>query len=196
MGNVPVGVAVVVALPSTLIESELFGHKKGAFTGAVDHRAGWLEICSPLGTVFLDEIAETEAAIQVKLLRVVQSRTFQRVGEIKDRPFRGKIVAATNRDLAAEIQAERFRPDLYYRLCSNVIETPSLAEQLKDTPDELAHLVLFLAGRVAGDEEAEAVARETDAWITKRLGPDYPWPGNVRELEQCVRNVMISGEYH
>src|SRR5439155_14349722 len=121
----------------TLIETELFGHRKGAFTGAVADRPGWLEVCPPFGTVFLDEIAETQAAIQVKLLRVVQTRTFQRVGETQDRPFRGKIVAATNRDLAAEMQAGRFRPDLYYRLCSNVIETPSLAAQLREAPDEL-----------------------------------------------------------
>src|SRR5206468_1890299 len=140
--------------------------------------------------VFLDEIAETEAAIQVKLLRVVQTRTFQRVGETQDRPFRGKIVAATNRDLAAEMQAGRFRPDLYYRLCSNVIETPSLAAQLREAPDELANLVLYLARGIAGEAEAPALAKETEAWIAGHLGPDYSWPGNVRELEQCVRNVM------
>ncbi len=185
----------LAALPSTLIESELFGHKKGAFTGAAEHRAGWIEICPPLGTVFLDEIAETEAAIQVKLLRVLQSRTFQRVGDTQDRTFQGKIVAATNRDLAAEMQAGRFRPDLYYRLCSDVIETPSLAAQFRDAPEELGQLLRFLARRIAGEEEAETVARETEGWITAHLGADYPWPGNVRELEQCLRNVMIRGRY-
>jgi len=81
------------------------------------------------------------------------------------------------------------------RLCSDVIETPSLAAQLRDAPEELGHLLRFLSRRIAGDEEAEAVAHETEAWITKHLGADYQWPGNVRELEQCVRNVMVRGEY-
>jgi len=133
--------------------------------------------------------------VQVKLLRVLQTRTFQRVGDTEDRQFNGKIVAATNRDLETEMQAGRFRRDLYYRLCSDVIETPSLAAQLRDAPDELGHLLRFLARRIAGDEEAEALAQETEAWITANLGQSYPWPGNVRELEQCVRNVMIRGVY-
>jgi hypothetical protein len=177
----------ISALPSTLIESELFGHKRGAFTGASADRRGWLEVCPRHGTVFLDEVAEIDAPIQVKLLRVLQARTFQRVGETRARRFEGKIVAATHRDLATEIQAGRFRPDLYYRLCSDVIETPSLAAQLRDDPGELGHLLRFLAERVAGDAEADALAQEAEAWITTQLGTDYPWPGNVRELEQCVR---------
>ena len=186
----------ISALPSTLVESELFGHKKGAFTGAVADRKGWLEMCPPLGTVFLDEVAEIDAAIQVKLLRVLQARTFQRLGETRERRFEGKIVAATNRDLATEMQAGRFRPDLYYRLCSDVIRTPPLAAQLRDDPGELGHLLRFIAGRMVGDEEGDAVAGEAEVWITRQLGKDYPWPGNVRELEQCVRNVMVRGEYH
>jgi len=103
------------ALSVTLIESELFGHKKGAFTGAAEHRTGWLEVCPPLGTVFLDEIGETEAAVQVKLLRVLRTRTIQRVGDTQDRPFQGKIVAATNRSLADAMKAGRFRSDLLLR---------------------------------------------------------------------------------
>lgn len=106
------------ALSPTLIESELFGHCRGAFTGAVADRPGWLEVCPPLGTVFLDEIGELDAAIQVKLLRVLQTRTFQRSGESASRQFEGKIIAATNRDLTEELQAGRFREDFYYRLCS------------------------------------------------------------------------------
>ena len=183
------------ALPATLIESELFGHRRGAFTGAVADRPGWFEECPPLGTVFLDEIAEIETAIQVKLLRVLQTRSFQRLGDTRERRFQGKIVAATNRDLDAEMQAGRFRPDLYYRLCSHVIQTPALETQLRDAPGELANLLRFIAHRVAGEEEAEALAVEAEAWIRTHLGPDYRWPGNVRELEQCVRNVMIQGEY-
>ena len=183
------------ALSPTLIESELFGHRRGAFTGALADRTGWLEVCQPLGTVFLDEIGELDVALQVKLLRVLQSRMFQRIGDTRDRRFAGKIIAATNRDLAAEIAAGRFRADLYYRLCSDIITTPSLAEQLRDAPGERRTLVRFIAERVAGEAEAEALAAETERWIDAHLGAAYAWPGNVRELEQCVRNVMIRGEY-
>jgi len=183
------------ALSPTLIESELFGHRRGAFTGAVEDRAGWLEVCRPLGTVFLDEIGELDPALQVKLLRVLQTRTFQRLGDTRDRRFHGKIIAATNRDLSSEMAHGRFRKDLYYRLCSDIIVTPSLAEQLHAAPGERGALVRFLAGRVAGDAEAEPLAQETERWIDAHLGNGYDWPGNVRELEQCVRNVMIRGEY-
>ena len=183
------------ALSPTLIESELFGHRRGAFTGALQDRAGWFEVCPPLGTVFLDEVGDVDAAIQVKLLRVLQSRTFQRLGDTQDRPFRGKVIAATNRDLAAEIAAGRFRQDFYYRLCSDLIFTPSLAEQLGEAPGERRKLVLSIARRVAGDREAERLTDETEGWIAEHLTNAYPWPGNVRELEQCVRNVMIRGSY-
>jgi transcriptional regulator with AAA-type ATPase domain len=182
------------ALAPTLIESELFGHQRGAFTGAVSDRAGWLEVCQPLGTVFLDEIGELDSALQVKLLRVLQDRTFQRLGETKRRHFAGKIIAATNRDLAAEMRAGRFREDLYYRLCGDLIATPSLQEQLADSPDDLHNLILFVAKRIV-PEEAEALANELSAWIDRHLGRDYPWPGNFRELEQCVRNFLIRKEY-
>ena len=186
----------VSALPSTLVESELFGHRRGAFTGAVQDHAGWLEVCRPLGTVFLDEVAEIEPGIQVKLLRVLQARTFQRLGESRERRFRGKLIAATNRDLATEMELGRFRADFYYRLCADVIETPSLQTQLQEAPaGELWQLLQFLAARIAGEDEADALAEETNRWIVSALGKDYPWPGNVRELEQCLRNVMIRGEY-
>ena len=183
------------ALSPTLIESELFGHRRGAFTGAVQDRAGWLEVCRPLGTVFLDEIGELEPALQVKLLRVLQTRTFQRLGDTRDRRFHGKIIAATNRALPSEMASGRFRQDLYYRLCSDIIVTPSLAEQLDAEAGERQALVRFLARRVAGDGEAASLAEETERWIDGHLGDGYRWPGNVRELEQCVRNVMIRGEY-
>src|SRR5438093_11473618 len=183
------------ALSPTLIESELFGHRRGAFTGAVQDRAGWLEVCPRLGTVFLDEIGELDPTMQVKLLRVLQTRTFRRLGDTPDRRFSGKLIAATNRDLPHEMEAGHFREDFYYRLCSDLIVTPSLAEQLRDTPAERGALVRFIARRVAGDAEADTLAEETESWIDAHLGEGYRWPGNVRELEQCVRNVMIRGEY-
>jgi DNA-binding NtrC family response regulator len=183
------------ALSPTLIESELFGHRRGAFTGAVVDRVGWLEVCPPLGTVFLDEIGEVDVAIQVKLLRVIETRSFQRLGDTRTQPFRGKVVAATHRDLASEMSAGRFREDLYYRLCSDRVETPSLAERIRDSPQELSELVLFLAQRQVGEESAPELAREVVDWIDRRLGRDYPWPGNVRELAQCVSNILIRHEY-
>lgn len=183
------------ALSATLIESELFGHQRGSFTGAVADRVGWLEACHAHGTVFLDEIGELDGAIQVKLLRLLQDRKFQRIGDTTDRHFGGKIVAATNRDLAEERRAGRFRDDLYYRLCSDLIEAPTLRDRLRDAPGELRGLIGFLAAQLAG-EQGPALADEVEAWIRTRLGEDYPWPGNVRELEQCVRNVLIRGEYH
>jgi transcriptional regulator with PAS, ATPase and Fis domain len=182
------------ALSPTLIESELFGHRRGAFTGAVTDRVGWLEVCRPLGAVFLDEIGELEPAIQVKLLRVLQTRTFQRLGETTDRRFQGKLIAATNQNLPAKIENGSFREDFYYRLCSDIITTPTLREQLNDYPEDLANLVHFLTQRIVGDE-AQPLARQVQRWIEQNLGQDYAWPGNVRELEQCVRNVIVRGNY-
>jgi hypothetical protein len=183
------------ALSPTLIESELFGHRRGAFTGAVQDQIGWLETCGAHGTVFIDEIGELDAAIQVKLLRVLQTREFQRIGEKAPRRFAGKVIAATNRDLKQEIAAGRFRADLYYRLCADVIGTPTLREQLAERPQDLQHLVRIVAGRVAGAADAPDLASEVDAWVHARIGDRYSWPGNMRELEQCVRNVLINGEY-
>ncbi|MBI4878094.1 MAG: sigma-54-dependent Fis family transcriptional regulator [Planctomycetes bacterium] len=182
------------ALSPTLIESELFGHRRGAFTGALEDRKGWLEVCKPRGTVFLDEIGDLDPAIQVKLLRVLQTRTFQRLGETETRTFQGKIIAATNRDLSAALRQGAFREDFFYRLCSDMIETPSLEEQLGGNRDELELLVRFIARRMAGDE-ADVLTAEVVSWIEKELGLAYDWPGNFRELEQCVRNVLIRKEY-
>ncbi len=183
------------ALTPTLIESELFGHRRGAFTGAVDDREGWLEACGRGGAVFLDEIGEVSAEIQVKLLRVLQTRTFERLGETRARRFDGKIVAATNRDLAAELAVGRFREDFYYRLCADRIHTPTLRAQLDDHPDDLRNFVLVIARRLFGHGEGDAIAREVHAFLAANLPADYAWPGNVRELEQCVRNVVIRGGY-
>jgi len=182
------------ALSPTLIESELFGHRRGAFTGALEDRAGWLETCRPLGSVFLDEIGELDPQIQVKLLRVLQARTFQRLGDTQGRHFAGKIIAATHRDLAAEMRGGGFRQDFYYRLCSDIVTTPPLREQLAERPEDLHNMVAFLVRRIAG-EEASGLSDEVEEWIEGNLGRAYGWPGNFRELEQCVRNVIIRGEY-
>jgi transcriptional regulator with AAA-type ATPase domain len=185
----------ISALSPTLIESELFGHRSGSFTGATDDRAGWLEVCPPLGTVFLDEIGDLDVPLQVKLLRALQTRTFQRLGDTQTRHFHGKVIAATNRDLAAEMLAGRFRRDLYYRLCSDMITTPTLREQLADAPGDLPNMILYIARRVAGDS-AESVTAEVRDWIEQHVRRDYPWPGNFRELEQCVSNILIHRAYH
>jgi hypothetical protein len=183
------------ALSPTLIESELFGHRRGSFTGAVEDRTGWLESCGPHGTVFLDEIGELDAAVQVKLLRVLQTRSFQRIGETAERRFEGKIIAATNRDLDAEMDSGGFRPDFYYRLCADRVATPTLREQLDDPGDELGVLLDVLSTRIAGDAEGPALARETRRFVERNLPDGYAWPGNVRELEQCVRSVLVHGDY-
>ena len=186
----------VAALPGTLVESELFGHKRGAFTGAVQDKRGWLEACPPLGAVFLDEIGDLDPEIQVKLLRVIETRSFQPLGEGSGqmRRFQGKLIAATNRDLSVAIRKGRFREDFYYRLCSDLIVTPSLRQQIDESPEVLADLILFMARRVAGDE-ATVLANEAGDWVDKNLGAGYEWPGNYRELEQCVRNILIRKEY-
>ena len=183
------------ALPPTLIESELFGHHRGAFTGALEDRKGWLEVCPPVGTVFLDEIGELDPLIQVKLLRVIQARTFQPLGSTRSRHFEGKIVAATHRNVHQAMEQGEFRKDFYYRLCSDIVTTPSLHQQIKESPEVLGDLVGYISQREAGPE-GEEIAREANIWIQDRLGLDYPWPGNIRELEQCVRSVMLRREYH
>lgn len=185
----------LAALSPTLIESELFGHQRGAFTGALVDRAGWMEVCPPYGAVFLDEIGEVATEIQVKLLRVLQSRTFQPLGSSTTRRFAGKIMAATNRDLPAEIRAGRFREDFYYRLCSDQISTPSLRELLDDAPGELATLVAHVVGRLLEPGEVADFTRDTVRWVQQNLGPGYAWPGNFRELEQCVRGLILRSDY-
>ena len=188
----------LTAIAPTLIESELFGHVKGAFTDATD-RIGFLDEskCPQWGTVLLDEIGDLDANIQVKLLRVLQSRDYQRVGDSQTRKFVGKIIAATNQDLAAEMEAGRFREDFYYRLCADRIETPSLRAQLEESPDNIVNFVRFIATRKLPNTPTEA-SRLTDqvvSWIAHNLGPDYAWRGNIRELEQCVTSILIRGSY-
>ena len=184
----------LAALSPALIESELFGHKRGSFTGAIGDRQGWLETCPASGCVFLDELGEMELSIQVKLLRVIETRRFFMVGDTAPRVFAGKLIAATNRDLSAELRTGRFREDLYYRLCADQIQTPSLREQLADSPAVLDDLILFMVRRAVGDE-AERCFPEVREWIAQHLPAGYSWPGNYRELEQCVRNVIIRRSY-
>ncbi|MFM8224263.1 MAG: sigma 54-interacting transcriptional regulator, partial [Planctomycetaceae bacterium] len=184
----------ISALARGVVEAELFGHARGAFTGATAARVGWLETCGPHGALLLDEIGELDPTAQVKLLRVLQNRQFQRLGETRDRVFQGKIIAATNRDLRREIAQGRFREDLYYRLCADVVETPSLASQLRDNPAVLEQLAEHLARRLVPGE-AQLLAGEVVAFVRREIPRDYSWPGNIRELEQCVRNVLICGRY-
>jgi len=184
----------ISALPSALVESALFGHRRGSFTGAIADRKGWLEACPASGAVFLDELGDLDPAIQVKLLRVIETRSFHPVGETAPRQFRGKLIAATNRDLESAIQKGLFREDLYYRLCSDQISTPSLAEQVAGSPQVLRELVVYMARKVAG-AESDALVREVTGWIERNLDPGYAWPGNYRELEQCVKNVLIRSDY-
>jgi len=191
-GFYPINLA---ALSPTLIESELFGHRRGSFTGALGDRLGYFEVCGPHGTVFLDEIGETDNAIQVKLLRVLQTRVFQRIGDTEPRTFAGKIVAATNRDLAQEMRAGRFREDLYYRLCADHVRTPALREILQDSPGEMPNLIRHIAARITGPAEATKLTEEASIFLQRNLPLDYPWPGNFRELEQAVRNILVHGDY-
>jgi DNA-binding NtrC family response regulator len=115
-------------------------------------------------------------------------------GDTKERHFLGKLIAATNRDLMVAIQQGQFREDFYYRLCADLIVTPALSEQVRESPHVLQELLVFLARRVVGSE-AEVLAREVETWIAQHLGHEYPWPGNIRELEQCLRNVLIRRVY-
>jgi DNA-binding NtrC family response regulator len=182
----------LLGLSPTRIESELFGHTRGP-SGAVQDRAGWLETCGPGGTVFLDEIGELDPTIQVMLRRMFQTRSFQRIGETEERVFVGKIIAATNRDLAAEVRSGGFRPDFYYRLCADMIQPPTLRDQIGSSPGEISSLLDILASRIGGNEEGPSLAAEVETFVNGHLGADDSWPGNVRELEQCVRNILVRG---
>jgi DNA-binding NtrC family response regulator len=180
--------------PDTLIESELFGHKKGAFTGAVKDHRGVFDHCSPHGAILLDEIGEISIPIQIKLLQVLQDRVFAPVGSHREGRFQGRVIAATNRSLEDIRQQRVFRDDFYYRLCSDIITVPPLRQRIREDPRELDDLLAFTVERMVGQPSAELpiLVRQV---IDSRLGPDYPWPGNVRELEQCVRRVLLKQDY-
>jgi len=180
--------------PENLIESELFGHCKGSFTGAVDDYEGLFDRCSPHGAIFLDEIGEVSIPVQIKLLKVLQERSFTPVGSHRNHRFHGRVIAATNRPVEALRSPACLRDDFYYRLCSDIITVPPLRERIRQDPGELEELTLLLVERMLGAPSTEVVTRVLEV-IRTGLGNDYPWPGNVRELEQCIRSVLLNGRY-
>ncbi len=180
--------------PETLIESELFGHRKGAFTGAIDHHEGVFERCSAHGALFLDEIGEVSIPVQIKLLQVLQERTFTPLGGHDKKRFSGRVIAATNRPLRALRRDGRFREDFFYRLCSDVIEVPTLRQRIAESPSELEQLVQLLVVRIGGEQASELAASIMEA-LERDLPRGYRWPGNVRELEQAVRRILLTGRY-
>ncbi len=178
----------------TLIESELFGHKKGAFTGAMENRPGVFDLCSPHGAIFLDEIGEVKPAVQIKLLRVLEERVFYPVGSYTARRFDGRIIAATNRPLHELHPRGLLRDDFFYRLCSDMIIVPPLRQRIREDMGELDDLLAFTVTRILGKPSPSLtqMAREI---ILKQLGKHYEWPGNVRELGQCVRRILLNRGY-
>jgi len=176
---VPVNCA---ALPEGLLESELFGHVKGAFTGAIRDKKGRFELADG-GTLFLDEVGELPQTVQVKLLRVLQEGTFERVGGEKNTSVNVRIVSATNKDLAKEVAKGNFRKDLYYRIRVVPITIPALRERKDDIPLLVDH---FLRKTAIEGYEARGISKEALALMVH-----YPWPGNVRELQSAIRFALI-----
>ncbi len=177
-----------------LIESELFGHRKGAFTGAIEAHRGIFSRCSPHGAIFLDEIGEVSLPIQVKLLQVLQERSYSAVGSHEKQRFKGRVIGATNRTLEALLTEGRFRYDFYYRLCSDIISIPPLRQRLQEDPVEMTDLLEHTIRRIIGYSSPE-LAADIALKIKKYLPSDYQWSGNVRELEQCVRRLLLKGSY-
>ncbi len=167
-----------LTLPYNLFESELFGHEKGAFTGAVKERMGRFELAHG-GTIFLDEIGETSENFQVKLLRVLQEGELERVGGTRTLRVDVRVIAASNKNLKEEVRAGRFREDLYYRLNVLTVMLPSLRERQADVPHLIQH---FLAAQGGGLELSRSVAE-----ALRR----YPWPGNIRELESTITRAVL-----
>lgn len=171
------------ALPETLLESELFGHEKGAFTGAVDMRKGRFELANG-GTIFLDEIGEMTLSTQRKLLRVLQSGEFQRVGGSKDIEVDVRVIAATNKNLSKEVEAKNFREDLFYRLNVITIVLPPLRDRVGDIPPLVAHFLDKYRYR-QGMQPSRIVDEAIDTL------QQHTWPGNIRELENTIRRAVI-----
>lgn len=171
------------AMVDTLLESQLFGHIRGAFTGATDTRPGLFEYATG-GTVFLDEVGETSLPMQAKLLRVIQNREIQRVGSPEVRRVDVRLIAATNRDLRAEVQAGRFREDLYYRLSTIQIQIPSL----KDRVDDIPLLLNFFLKKYneSYSKQVRGITQRAQAILLQ-----HAWPGNIRELENAISSAVI-----
>lgn len=176
------------ALPETLLESELFGYEKGAFTGAIRSKPGRFELAAG-GTIFLDEIGDTSPAMQAKLLRVLQEKEFERVGGRETIRVDVRIVAATNKDLRQEVEARRFREDLYYRLNVVPIHLPPLRERKEDIPSLLSFFLKDL--NVMFQKSFTAVSPEAMACLQA-----YDWPGNIRELRNTVEKAVLLGSGH
>jgi two-component system response regulator HydG len=175
------------AVPANLLESELFGHTKGAFTDAKGARAG-LFVEASGGTLFLDEIGEMPLDMQAKLLRALQERTVRPVGGDKETPFDARILAATHRDLEADVSERRFRQDLYYRINVVCIDVPPLHERGTD----ILKLAVYFIDRLADRANRPRVSLSPQ--VAERL-MSYDWPGNVRELENCMERVMALARF-
>jgi len=171
------------ALPETLVESELFGYEKGAFTGAVARKSGRFEQAH-FGTLFLDEIGDLPGPAQAKLLRVLQEREVQRVGSVRPVPVDIRLIAATNQDLAAGMESRQFRPDLFYRLSVFPIRVPPLRERRGDIPLLAQHFVRRFA-----EQQHKPVPRLSDGVMERLIG--YEWPGNIRELQNVIERAVI-----
>jgi len=171
------------AIVDTLLESELFGHEKGAFTGAVQGKAGKFELAED-GSIFLDEIGELSQNLQAKLLRALQEREVERVGGVRRIPIKARILAATNRDLATEVQEGRFREDLYQRLKVVTLSLPPLRDRPEDIPLLVEHLLMKINQRL--HKNLRRVPREVIEKLQKR-----DWPGNVRELENVLTRAAV-----
>jgi formate hydrogenlyase transcriptional activator len=171
------------AIPAGLLESELFGHERGAFTGAVARRVGRVELASR-GTLFLDEIGEMPLELQPKLLRVLQEREFERLGDSRTLKSNARLIAATNRDLGALVHEQRFRSDLYYRLNVFPIRASALRERPEDIPHLVRHFVQQFSRRM--NKSIETIPSEIMTALVQ-----YPWPGNVRELQNLIERAVI-----
>lgn len=180
--------------PESLIESELFGHRKGAFTGAVEAHEGIFARCSPHGAIFLDEIGDVSIPVQIKLLNVLQDRTFSPVGSHEKMRFHGRVIAASNKAIDELRRKELFRNDFFYRLCSDVITVPPLRQRISEDSRELDELLSLTVQRITKQNDPELTGMIGNA-IESNLGRHYAWPGNVRELEQCVRRTLLTRDY-
>ena len=183
------------ALTETLIESELFGHRKGSFTGAMRDQPGIFKTAGQYGTVFLDEIGEVPESIQVKLLRILQSGEFQAIGGDAPSFYEGKIIAATHRDLTMEVRQGRMREDFFYRLCGDQVNTIALRDILSVNPKEIENSVFYICSKLFGVEGAKELSSKVVDRLQSVIPKNYPWPGNFRELEQAVRNIIVHDEF-